>query len=237
MRDPGLAGFVSRIESDSPRASLTRRRSPSVPASSLSSAYSRPLSPLPSVPTEPSSCAARYWRGYTRRCAAVVWMPGMLELLHRGALAGGHASARGRRSRVSRLASLRSSVSGSTPSSGASLAAVRPGSLTRYGVAETSSAGSETASSKPWRSTIVPRRAGSSSELTCWLAAALDRLEPLMVPRKRARPAARSRSARNAAKRRPMRRSSSATGYPWPPWGALAPPATAAGPVAVGAVF
>ena len=33
-----------------------------------------------------------------------------------------------------------------------------------------------------------------------------------------------------------MRRSSSATGYPWPPWGALAPPATAGGPVAVGAV-
>jgi hypothetical protein len=34
-----------------------------------------------------------------------------------------------------------------------------------------------------------------------------------------------------------MRRSSSATGYPWPPWGALAPPATAGGLVAVGAVF
>ena len=52
-------------------------------------------------------------------------------------------------------------MSASTPSSGASFAAVLIGSLTRYGVAETSSAGSDAASSKPWRSTIVPRRAGS----------------------------------------------------------------------------
>ena len=125
------------------------------------------------------------------RCAgapAVSLDAGQLELLHRRALAGGHRAREVGEAGCRAWRACAGACRASTPSSGASLAAVLAGSLTRYGVAETSSAGSETASSKPWRSTIVPRRAGSSSELTCWLAAALARLEPLTVPRKSGAP-------------------------------------------------
>ena len=50
------------------------------------------------------------------------------------------------------------------------------GSLTRYGVAEMSLAGSDTASSVPVRSVIEPRCAGSATSTTCCVAAAFLRV-------------------------------------------------------------
>jgi hypothetical protein len=62
-RAPGRAGRVSRTLIDWPSASLTSRRSPSLPTRSSLRAYSMPDSPRPSVPTVPRSCEARNWRG------------------------------------------------------------------------------------------------------------------------------------------------------------------------------
>ena len=66
--------------------------------------------------------------------------------------------------------------------SGAILLATRTGSLISIGLAVTSSAGSETASSTPCRSVIVPRRAGMSTVATCWELAARWRPGALIVP-------------------------------------------------------
>src|SRR4051812_26449589 len=107
-------------------------------------------------------------------------------------------------------------TSSGLPSSAPSLPAALTGSLTRYGVAETSAAGSETASSRPLRSVIVPRRAGTVVLATCCVAAALVRRPPLTVPSQRVRTSASERSARKIAKRRPMRRSTGATSAPGP---------------------
>ena len=74
---------------------------------------------------------------------------------------------------MSLRASFWTSASGVWPRTGASFSAALTGSLTRYGVALTSAAGSETASGLPLRSTIEPRAAGSLALETCWEVAAL----------------------------------------------------------------
>src|SRR3954447_7592993 len=119
------------------------------------------------------------------------------------------------RARYTKPVSLRASfwtrASGVWPSAGASFSAALTGSLTRYGVALTSDAGSETASGLPLRSTIEPRSAGSSVLVTCWEVAAVASEEAFTPPSQRARAPAATSRIRNAAKRRPMRRSRSAT--------------------------
>ena len=75
---------------------------------------------------------------------------------------------------VSLSESLRSSSSSGRSSSGASSAATFTGSLIRNGFAKTVTESSETASSTPLRSTIVPRRAGSAMSSICWLTARSD---------------------------------------------------------------
>ncbi len=76
-------------------------------------------------------------------------------------------------------------------------------------MANTVTASSETASSTPWRSKIVPRRAGTSRSSTCWLTARSDSSPALTVESQVARTTARARRARKSAKSRPMRRSTS----------------------------
>src|SRR3954452_16912616 len=97
------------------------------------------------------------------------------------------------------------------PRIGASFSDALIGSLTRYGVALTSAAGSETASGLPLRSTIEPRSAGSFVLVTCWEVAALASDPAFTPPSQSARQPATTRRIRNAANRRPMRRSRSAT--------------------------
>ena len=115
--------------------------------------------------------------------------------------------------------SLRSSSSSGRSSSGASSAATFTGSLIRNGFAKTVTESSETASSTPLRSTIVPRRAGSAMSSICWLTARSDSEPALTVPSQVARRAARPSSSRKTANSRPMRRSTSRTGgRPGPRW-------------------
>src|SRR3954471_23811624 len=97
------------------------------------------------------------------------------------------------------------------PRIGASFSDALIGSLTRYGVALTSAAGSETASGLPLRSTIEPRSAGSFVLVTCWEVAAVASDEAFTPPSQSARPPATTSRIRKAVKSRPMRRSSSAT--------------------------
>src|SRR5215207_3521746 len=83
--------------------------------------------------------------------------------------------------------------------SGDSSAATSTGSLLRNGLAKTVTESSETASSTPLRSSIVPRLAGSSMSSICWLTARSDRDPALTVPSQVARRAARPSSRRNVA--------------------------------------
>src|SRR5918994_88515 len=103
--------------------------------------------------------------------------------------------------------SSRRSASSLRPVSGASCAAVFTGSLMRNGWAKTVTESSETASSTPFRSTIVPRRAGSAMSSICWLTARSDSDPDFTVPSHVARSAAMVRAIRKRAKSRPMRRS------------------------------
>ena len=95
-----------------------------------------------------------------------------------------------------------------SPRIGASLRAAPTGSLTRNGVAKIVEASSETASSVPWRSVIVPRLAiRSPSRPAAWRRRLLQlaALEREQVAR---RAASRARAARGStANSRPMRRS------------------------------
>jgi hypothetical protein len=55
--------------------------------------------------------------------------------------------------------------------------------LTRNGVAKIVAASSETASSAPWRSVIVPRFAISVTSCTCWVDAIAFSESPLKASR------------------------------------------------------
>ena len=133
---------------------------------------------------------------------------GDVELLDLRRLACRAGCARGRRSRPS--ASSFVEQLGLASCRAAARAGARPsiGFLTRYGVAATSSAGSETASSMPLRSVIAPRRAGTLSTSTCCVLAtacsdvALDGAEPGRARRRdRAATRGRSRTAARSAVR------------------------------------
>src|SRR3954447_15681855 len=119
------------------------------------------------------------------------------------------------RARYTKPVSLRASfwtrASGVWPRAGASFSAALTGSLTRYGVALTSAAGSETASGLPLRSTIEPRSAGSFVLVTCCEVAAVASEGAFTPPSHSARAPAATSRIRKAAKSRPMRRSRSAT--------------------------
>ena len=91
---PGLDGLVSVTSMGWPRASETMRRSPSWPRRAVFKPYSRPESPLPSVPTVPSSCEASHERGYVRRWRGMSWMPGMSSFLTLSASGPGTIRAR-----------------------------------------------------------------------------------------------------------------------------------------------
>ena len=91
---------------------------------------------------------------------------------------------------ASRSDSARSSSSSVRPTSGASRAATLTGSSIRNGWAKTVTESSDTASSTPLRSKIVPRRAGSSMSSICWLTARSDSAPDLTVPSQVARSAA-----------------------------------------------
>ena len=60
---------------------------------------------------------------------------------------------------------------------------MRTGSFTRNGVAKIVAASSETASSAPWRSVIVPRLAISVTSCTCCVDAIVLRPSPLNASR------------------------------------------------------
>src|SRR4051812_40412372 len=75
----------------------------------------------------------------------------------------------------------------------------------RYGVAATSSAGSETASSIPCRSEMAPRRAGTLSSTTCCVLARRCSDGPRTPPSQVARAPAASSRTRKIAKSSPMR--------------------------------
>jgi hypothetical protein len=77
----------------------------------------------------------------------------------------------------------------------------------RNGCAKTVTESSETASSTPLRSTIVPRRAGSAMSSICWLTARSDSEPDFTVPSQVARSAAIVSAIRKRANSRPMRRS------------------------------
>ena len=127
----------------------------------------------------------------------------------------GRACGAGRRSRFLRSPSSGSSSPRSAPDERGSFAATPRGSLIRNGLAKTVTASSETASSTPWRSVIVPRRAGTSRSSTCWVdGALLEQLGPHGAEPGGAQRWRAPRSRRKSAKRRPIRRSSSRTGLP-----------------------
>src|SRR5215208_7778224 len=90
---------------------------------------------------------------------------------------------------------------------GASCLAGRSGSSTWYGVATTSTASSETASSLPLRSRIDPRRPGTGTVSVCWLWASADSPAPWIPCTHAARATARHRRTRKLANRSPIRRS------------------------------
>jgi hypothetical protein len=147
------------IEIGWPIASLTTLRSPSLPCNSESCEYSNPEDPLPSEPTNPSSCDASVLRGYTRRIVGVPVIPSSFSAVTcaitlRACLAG---SAGASSTNPVCSLSLLSSCVWVNPSSGASCCEACSGSLIRYGSAEISCAGSDTARSTPLRSVIVPR--------------------------------------------------------------------------------
>src|SRR3954454_2980723 len=100
-----------------------------------------------------------------------------------------------------------------TPRNGESRCATDAGSRTTFGLAYTVTESSETASSVPLRSVIVPRRAGTSTCSTCWASARPRKLLSRTVPSHRARTAASARRLRKNAKRRPTRRSTRVTLY------------------------
>ena len=127
---PAPRGWVSLIDTGWPSASLTTRRSPERPLSSALREYSRPASPLPSVPTTPSTCAASVPRGYTRRITGVPVDAGDLQREHRLRLRAPAAPAPGTRSRCARRA-FRARSPAVCPSSGASRRAAPSGSVTR----------------------------------------------------------------------------------------------------------
>ena len=178
---PGFIGVVSRMEIASPRASRTIRRSPSLPCSVLL---------LHVLQARAADAVGLHGAEDLRRqpVARVLAAARRREVDARDVAARGPsrralraACARGRRSRCASV-SLSSRSSAGTPRIGASFAAVPRGSFTRYGVAETSLAGSETASSTPLRSVIEPRCAGSATSATCCVAAALRRVSALDEP-------------------------------------------------------
>src|SRR3954453_4611445 len=90
---------------------------------------------------------------------------------------------------------------------GARRRAVRGGSFTWYGVATTSTASSETASSRPLRSRIDPRSPGTGTVSVCWLWASALSPPPWIPCTHAARPTARQSNARQLANRSPIRRS------------------------------
>ena len=74
-------------------------------------------------------------------------------------------------------------------------------------LAATVIAGWETASSVPVRSVIAPRRAGTMTSDSCWVAAASLRVFALTTPSHAARPAPTTSSDRKTANSSPIRRS------------------------------
>src|SRR3954452_8013806 len=90
---------------------------------------------------------------------------------------------------------------------GARRRAVRGGSFTWYGVATTSTASSETASSRPLRSRIDPRSPGTGTVWVCWLWASALSPPPWIPCTQAARPTARHSNTRKLANRSPIRRS------------------------------
>ena len=167
------AGFGSRTLIGSPSASRTMWRSPSTPCSSVvvrvleaRRGPCRRCRPCRAPATRASRAGRRGGSRARRRgprCSA------------RGSCAPACSAGggRGRRSRCRGGSSCSRTSSSGWPSSGAIFFATPFGSLTRYGVALTSSAGSVTASSTPRRSTISPRRAGTLTRGSCWVTAAL----------------------------------------------------------------
>ena len=106
-----------------------------------------------------------------------------LHLLDALALAAPRPCARGTRSRCLRSESTSSSFVSERSRIGARRRAVRTGSFTRNGVAKIVAASSETASSAPWRSVIVPRLAISVTSWTCCVDAMVFRSPPLNASR------------------------------------------------------
>ena len=163
-RVPDRDRLAERVAHDAPLAVLAVQRL-------LLASTPGPRRPCRRCFTVPSTCeaepVARVLAAARRREVDA----GDLELADLRGAPGGHACARGRRSRCAAVSFSSSSPSGRRGSGRASRRVPR-GSLTRYGVAETSLAGSETASSTPVRSVIEPRCAGSATSATCCVAAA-----------------------------------------------------------------
>src|SRR4051812_38109732 len=122
-----------------------------------------------------------------------------------------------------------------TPRIGASRCATRCGSFTWYGVATTSTASSETASSRPMRSRIDPRRPGTGTVSVCWLWASALSPAPWIPCTHAARPNARQSRTRKLANRSPIRRSIMA-GYGVETAPAVVPDVVSVEVVAVGVV-
>ena len=97
------------------------------------------------------------------------------------------------------------------PRNGASFEAVPPGSLTTRGFAKTVTEFSDTASSTPFRSVIVPRRAATVTSSTCCATARRLRSWPRTVPSQAERRPASRRRTRNTANSVPILRSTATT--------------------------
>ncbi len=150
------------------------------------------------------------------------------QLLRAARLRGRAPCARGRRSRcrAARACAAARPRAGRAPRRAA--AAAFGASLIRYGVAAIVDAGWETASSTPRRSVIAPRRAGTTTSDFCWVAAARLSDGPRTTPSQPARAAPKASRTRKTPKSSPIRRSTSATGYPC---GAVPPAAVVAAAV------
>ncbi len=94
MAVPATSGCTSVIDTGCPIASLTTCRWPARPCNSALREYSSPASPLPSVPTTPSTCAASVPRGYTRRITGAPATPGIFSASTCRACLAGSARAR-----------------------------------------------------------------------------------------------------------------------------------------------
>ncbi len=178
---PGTGSSSTIVSSRRPKGSRASTREPGVPVSASSSEASSPAAPVRSSLVSPTICAATDPRGSTRSYVSEKWMPGMSRSATSAALSG--AIARARRAYPPLPSSLSARTSWSTPSSGASRAAVPRASGTRAGVPVTSTASWSRARSWPSRVTIAPRGARASVALCCCPTARSDSSPPRTTPR------------------------------------------------------